>query len=254
MTKAPYTFQYRILSNIAMLSYKKVKGYPAYALSFLPTESIFKPYIQNTHETGLKNYPYVTILDNTKLENVLHALTTTSTSRNIKQSNTIPGWLATAKRWLNTVNIPYTVLKPDSDVTDVYYFKPDYVPSSYNNNSSRYMLIYVSKTDINQLNLVNVPYKVTDSEYILFVRTQITKVTKVDNSLAVYKACTFVLHKHRRILLQSTIDYVSSLKQTTDDEERWIKINEMLVTEEQWLADHESWNNDNLYASFTDDR
>lgn len=250
MTNNPYTLQNTVLRHIAMLEYRKVPNYPAYGLSFLPTEPSFKPYLHITHETGLKDFPFVIILDDSPTESVIDTLIHSARPRVYKAlgtlGNTIPCWIQTAKQWLASHDIRYTEMTPLIRTTDINELSPDYIPPCYSNNKSLYAELHINKESIdNEMVLVNIPYKRTDSTYILYVHKQTTAVIKRDREMNIFKCCEFKLHEHRRALLQSTIDNCKC-----DDADKWLQINEMLMKEEQWLTDHASWCDNKLYSSF----
>lgn len=252
MTLIPSVLQYRVLRNIPMLSYRKVRGYPAYALSFLPTESIYKPYIPYTYETGLEEYPFVVILDNSSVSLVIEALKH-KTPELYHIASMLPAWYISAKRWLRIMHIDFVSMSC-KDTTDINELEADYIPFGYKNNKSRYVEVHINKNHITQIALSNTPYRITETEYIVFLRTQVTKATVVPSQRdvnqepeKVYRCCEYKLHVHRRDLLHSI---TTTFKPEHTTEDKWLAINELLMKEEQWLTEHASWNNEALYNSF----
>lgn len=255
MTTNPYTLQSSVLRHIPMLSYKKVNGFAAYGLSFLPTEQIYHQYTKLTHKTGMKDYPFVVILDETEPQEVITALGHTTRPSVHKelgtQGNTVPTWLATARQWLSAHNIPFTEFPPTAETTNIIALKPDYIPQCYSNNISKYGELHINRNSVNELTLVNVPYKKTETEYIIFVHKQATTIVQkrstMEREQKIYMCCEYKLHVHRRDLLHSI---TTTFKPEHTTEDKWLSINELLMKEEQWLTDHASWNNEALYNSF----
>lgn len=247
MTLIPSVLQYRILRNIPMLTYRKVRGYPAYALNFLPTETIYKPYIPYTYETGLEEYPFVVILDSSSVSSVIEALKHKTPELN-HIASMLPAWYTSAKRWLRIMHIDF-VSMPCKDTTDINELEADYIPFGYKNNKSRYVEVHINKSRIEQMSLSSTPHRITETEYIVFLRTQVTKATVVVDKEPekVYRCCEYKLHVHRRDLLHS-ITKTFKPEHTTED--KWLSINELLMKEEQWITEHASWNNEALYNSF----
>jgi hypothetical protein len=256
MTNNPYTLQNTVLRHIKLLDYRKVQNYAAYGLSFKPTELFFKPYLSKVYETGLKDYPYVVILDDSYPDDVISALAASTRPKMYRslgsQGNTIPCWLQTAKQWLSSHEIEYMEKQPEIRTSDINDLKPTYIPQCYSNNISTYQELHVRKTAIDAMVLVNVPYRQTETTYILLVHKQTGTVLRrrqqeeqEEHDRRIYRCCEYMLHKHRQALLQSTIDNCKC-----DDTDKWLQINELLLKEEQWLTDHTSWNDINLYRSF----
>lgn len=250
MTLIPSVLQYRVLRNIPMLTYRKVRGYPAYALSFLPTETIYKPYMPYTYETGLEEFPFVVILDNSSVSvSVVIDALKHKTPELYHIASMLPAWYTSAKRWLKVMHIDFVSMPCSKDTTDINELETDYIPFGYKTNKSRYVEVHISKDHITQIALSNAPYRVTETEYIVFLRTQVTRATVAvdDKELEkVYRCCEYKLHVHRRDLLHSI---TSTFKPEHTTEDKWLSINELLMKEEQWLTEHASWNNEALYNS-----